>query len=48
LRRLGLLIDGEPVVDGGQTKVLLPDFLEDGHRPDLLEFIECKGDEGFM
>jgi 4-hydroxyphenylpyruvate dioxygenase len=47
LRRLGLLIDGEGVVDGGQTKVLLQVFSKTVIGPIFFEFIERKGDEGF-
>jgi 4-hydroxyphenylpyruvate dioxygenase len=47
LRRLGLLIDGEGVVDGGQTKVLLQVFSKNVIGPIFFEFIQRKGDEGF-
>jgi 4-hydroxyphenylpyruvate dioxygenase len=47
LRRLGLLIDGEGVVDGEQTKVLLQIFSKTVISPIFFEFIERKGGEGF-
>lgn len=47
LRELGLLIDGEGVVDGGQTKVLLQIFSKTVIGPIFFEFIQRKGDEGF-
>jgi 4-hydroxyphenylpyruvate dioxygenase len=47
LRDLGLLIDGEGVVDGGQTKVLLQIFSKNVIGPIFFEFIQRKGDEGF-
>ena len=36
LQRNGILIDGEGVVEGGYTKVLLQRFSKTAHRPDLL------------
>ena len=47
LRDLGLLIDGEGVVEGGQTKVLLQIFSKNVIGPIFFEFIQRKGDEGF-
>jgi 4-hydroxyphenylpyruvate dioxygenase len=47
LRDLGLLIDGEGVVDGGRTKVLLQIFSKNVIGPIFFEFIQRKGDEGF-
>ena len=47
LRDLGLLIDGEGVVDGGQTRVLLQIFSRNVIGPIFFEFIQRKGDEGF-
>ena len=47
LRDLGLLIDGEGVVDGGQTKVLLQIFSKNVIGPIFFEFIQRKGDDGF-
>ena len=47
LERNGLLIDGEGVVDGGSTKVLLQIFSANAIGPIFFEFIQRKGDEGF-
>ncbi|WP_407157665.1 4-hydroxyphenylpyruvate dioxygenase [Bradyrhizobium sp. STM 3557] len=47
LRRNGILIDGEGVVDGGQTKVLLQIFSANAIGPIFFEFIQRKGDDGF-
>ena len=47
LRQSGILIDGEGVVDGGQTKVLLQIFSATVLGPIFFEFIQRKGDEGF-
>lgn len=47
LERDGVLIDGEGVVDGGVTKVLLQIFSANAIGPIFFEFIERKGDEGF-
>lgn len=47
LRRLGILIDGEGVVGGGQTKVLLQIFTTTVIGPIFFEIIERRGDEGF-
>jgi 4-hydroxyphenylpyruvate dioxygenase len=47
LAKSGLLIDGEGVVDGGQTKVLLQIFSATVLGPIFFEFIQRKGDEGF-
>jgi len=47
LRANGILIDGEGVVDGGRTKVLLQIFSANAIGPIFFEFIERKGDEGF-
>ncbi|MGI9481698.1 MAG: 4-hydroxyphenylpyruvate dioxygenase [Hyphomicrobiales bacterium] len=43
----GILIDGEGVVDGGHTKVLLQIFSQTCIGPIFFEFIERKGDDGF-
>ncbi|MEJ1159407.1 4-hydroxyphenylpyruvate dioxygenase [Prosthecomicrobium sp. N25] len=43
----GILIDGEGVVDGGTTKVLLQIFSGTVVGPIFFEFIERKGDDGF-
>ncbi|MBI1868135.1 MAG: 4-hydroxyphenylpyruvate dioxygenase [Methylocystis sp.] len=47
LEELGILIDGEGVVGGGATKVLLQIFSKTVIGPIFFEFIERKGDEGF-
>jgi 4-hydroxyphenylpyruvate dioxygenase len=47
LRENGILIDGEGVVDGGRTKVLLQIFSGTVLGPIFFEFIQRKGDEGF-
>jgi 4-hydroxyphenylpyruvate dioxygenase len=47
LRKLGLLIDGEGVVDGARTKVLLQIFSKTMIGPIFFELIQRKGDEGF-
>ena len=47
LRRNGILIDGEGVVDGEQTKVLLQIFSSNAIGPIFFEFIQRKGDDGF-
>jgi 4-hydroxyphenylpyruvate dioxygenase len=47
LRELGLLIDGEGVVEGAHTKVLLQIFSKNVIGPIFFEFIQRKGDEGF-
>ncbi len=47
LQKNGILIDGEGVVDGGQTKVLLQLFSANAIGPIFFEFIQRKGDDGF-
>jgi 4-hydroxyphenylpyruvate dioxygenase len=47
LKRNGILIDGEGVVDGGRTKVLLQIFSANAIGPIFFEFIQRKGDDGF-
>ena len=47
LERNGILIDGEGVVEGGFTKVLLQRFGRTAIGPIFFEFIERKGDDGF-
>ncbi|MES2432465.1 MAG: 4-hydroxyphenylpyruvate dioxygenase [Pseudomonadota bacterium] len=47
LRKHGILIDGEGVVDGGLTKILLQIFSKTVIGPIFFEFIQRKGDEGF-
>ncbi|MEO0486878.1 MAG: 4-hydroxyphenylpyruvate dioxygenase [Pseudomonadota bacterium] len=43
----GILIDGEGVVDGGETKILLQIFSKAVIGPIFFEFIQRKGDDGF-
>jgi 4-hydroxyphenylpyruvate dioxygenase len=47
LERDGILIDGEGVVEGGYTKVLLQRFSQTVIGPIFFEFIQRKGDDGF-
>ena len=47
MRRHGILIDGEGVVGGGVTKILLQIFSKTVVGPIFFEFIQRKGDEGF-
>lgn len=47
LKELGILIDGEGVVDGDMTPVLLQIFSKTVIGPIFFEFIQRKGDEGF-
>jgi len=47
LKTNGILIDGEGVVDGGHTKVLLQIFSANAIGPIFFEFIQRKGDDGF-
>tara|TARA_R110000868_G_scaffold166960_1_gene401255 strand:- start:98531 stop:99643 length:1113 start_codon:yes stop_codon:yes gene_type:complete len=47
MKRHGILIDGEGVVDGGMTKILLQIFSKTVIGPIFFEFIQRKGDEGF-
>jgi len=47
LEKDGILIDGEGVVEGGFTKVLLQRFSKTAIGPIFFEFIQRKGDEGF-
>jgi 4-hydroxyphenylpyruvate dioxygenase len=47
LKKHGILIDGEGVVDGGTTRILLQIFSKTVIGPIFFEFIQRKGDEGF-
>ena len=47
LKSHGILIDGEGVVDGGETKILLQIFSRTVIGPIFFEFIQRKGDDGF-
>ncbi len=47
MKKHGILIDGEGVVDGGQTRILLQIFSKTVIGPIFFEFIQRKGDDGF-
>ena len=47
LAKHGILIDGEGVVDGGETKILLQIFSKTVIGPIFFESIQRKGDDGF-
>ena len=47
MKKHGVLIDGEGVVDGGETKILLQIFSKTVIGPIFFEFIQRKGDDGF-
>jgi len=47
MKKHGILIDGEGVVEGGRTRVLLQIFSKTVIGPIFFEFIQRKGDEGF-
>ena len=47
MRKHGILIDGEGVVDGGKTRILLQVFSKTVIGPIFFEFIQRKGDDGF-
>lgn len=47
MKKHGILIDGEGVVDGGVTKILLQIFSKTMIGPIFFEFIQRKGDDGF-
>lgn len=47
MQKHGILIDGEGVVDGGQTRILLQIFSKTVIGPIFFEFIQRKGDDGF-
>jgi 4-hydroxyphenylpyruvate dioxygenase len=47
LRRHGILIDGEGVVDGAPPRLLLQIFSQTVIGPIFFEFIQRKGDDGF-
>jgi 4-hydroxyphenylpyruvate dioxygenase len=47
IKQNGILIDGEGVVDGGNTRVLLQVFSKTVIGPIFFEFIQRKGDDGF-
>ena len=47
MRKHGILIDGEGVLDGGETRILLQIFSRTLIGPIFFEFIQRKGDDGF-
>ncbi len=47
MKQHGILIDGEGVLNGGMTKILLQIFSKTVIGPIFFEFIQRKGDEGF-
>jgi len=47
MKQHGILIDGEGVIDGGATKILLQVFSKTVIGPIFFEFIQRKGDDGF-
>ncbi len=47
MARHGILIDGEGVVNGGETRILLQVFSKTVIGPIFFEFIQRKGDDGF-
>ncbi|MEP3294941.1 MAG: 4-hydroxyphenylpyruvate dioxygenase [Pseudoruegeria sp.] len=47
MQKHGILIDGEGVIDGGETKILLQIFSKTVIGPIFFEFIQRKGDDGF-
>jgi 4-hydroxyphenylpyruvate dioxygenase len=47
MQKHGILIDGEGVVNGGATRVLLQIFSKTVIGPIFFEFIQRKGDDGF-
>ncbi|MFT4960040.1 MAG: 4-hydroxyphenylpyruvate dioxygenase [Paracoccaceae bacterium] len=47
MKEFGILIDGEGVVDGGETRILLQIFSKTVIGPIFFEFIQRKGDDGF-
>jgi 4-hydroxyphenylpyruvate dioxygenase len=47
MKKHGILIDGEGVDDGGETRILLQIFSKTVIGPIFFEFIERKGDDGF-
>lgn len=47
MKKHGILIDGEGVVDGGEIRILLQIFSKTVIGPIFFEFIQRKGDDGF-
>jgi 4-hydroxyphenylpyruvate dioxygenase len=47
MQHRGILIDGEGVIGGGETRILLQIFSKTVIGPIFFEFIQRKGDDGF-
>ena len=47
MKKHGILIDGEGVIGGGETRILLQIFSKTVIGPIFFEFIQRKGDDGF-
>jgi len=47
MKQHGILIDGEGVLGGGETRILLQIFSKTVIGPIFFEFIQRKGDDGF-
>ena len=47
MKKYGILIDGEGMINGGMTRILLQIFSKTVIGPIFFEFIQRKGDEGF-
>ena len=47
MKKYGILIDGEGVIGGGETRILLQIFSKTVIGPIFFEFIQRKGDDGF-
>ena len=47
MKKHGILIDGEGVLNGGETRILLQIFSKTVIGPIFFEFIQRKGDDGF-
>ena len=47
MKKHGILIDGEGIIDGGETRILLQIFSKTVIGPIFFEFIQRKGDDGF-
>ncbi len=47
MKEHGILIDGEGVLGGGETRILLQIFSKTVIGPIFFEFIQRKGDDGF-
>jgi len=47
MKKHGIMIDGEGVLGGGETRILLQIFSKTVIGPIFFEFIQRKGDDGF-